>query len=150
MYDFDITRVRNILAALKISVPEASKLTGIKQATLYNYLNEKTPITVDALLLISNKLEFDIIDVIMPEREVFLAMKSAKLNVQENVTLKKGNKKGNILMSPSNVHKNSPLETTDITAKEVIERLEMLEAVVGRMLLKDVGASIKEEDTKGH
>lgn len=57
MEKFDPKALRVVINECGVSIDELADRTQIKRATLYNYLNGTTPITVEALYKISNILE---------------------------------------------------------------------------------------------
>jgi len=107
MYDFDISRLRNYIKGRKISVPMISEGTGISRSTLYNYVNDETPITVEALIKIFNFLNHSISEVIKNNN-------SEKLNVPSFITQKKGDKKSDFFEDPPNVPKSGLMESYEM------------------------------------
>lgn len=110
MYDFEISKLKTLLKDLKISASDASVIAGVTQSTMYNYLNEKTPITVDVLVKLSNKLNFDILDVISPENH--------KRVLEDRLLIE---------------------NKFNQESKTLEQRIELLEALVGKFLLEKIG-----------
>lgn len=101
MYDFDVTRLRNILRGKNISVTDAAELSSISKATLYNYLNETTPITVEALVNLCNTCRFEIDEVIKLESKIL-----EKPNVQGIITNQNNEKNNEVNSDVPNVQEN--------------------------------------------
>lgn len=57
MEKFNSALLREIIKKFDISIDDLALKSNIKRATLYNYLNGSTPITVEAILKLSNILE---------------------------------------------------------------------------------------------
>ncbi|EKT3957662.1 LexA family transcriptional regulator [Flavobacterium psychrophilum] len=103
MYNFDIIRVKNLLKAGKINIGDLADKSGIKRATLYNYLSESTPITVDALISISNACNINLSEIIS---------NSNKLEFDKIEEDKKYNKNYNISDTKPNIHENEAMNLT--------------------------------------
>lgn len=102
MYNFDVARIRNLLKGSGLNVSSLAENTGIKRSTLYNYLNESTPITVEALLQILNYCNFDLNELIDDSK----ILDNTVTKDAKNVTDKKSNKNSNILALNPKVQKN--------------------------------------------
>ncbi len=86
MFDFDVTRVRNLLRGKGINIDELAVKSGVKRGTLYNYLNGTTPITVEALILLSNACDINLFEIINNSNILNknIEQKEGVLNIKKN------------------------------------------------------------------
>ena len=110
MYNFDIVRLRNLIKGSKLNVGEIATKSGIKRATLYNYLNETTQIPVEALISIFNVINFNLNEVIKVDSNN-LELNSDIPNVPIIAINKNDGKLDDIIDDKPNVPKMSSMET---------------------------------------
>lgn len=127
MYSFNILKIRNFLKDNHINVSELAEKTGIKRATLYNYLNENTPITVEALVSILNICDLSIAELLgnsnISESSMQTSVASSD-NKEENKTKK-------VTLS------NAFLLKTDSTKEHQVIPLYNMKASAGLVQLLD-------------